>query len=78
MRALRSALSLWFVRRALIGVSQKKPAMIAGNVFRALSLSASTVLRFSLPHRFRQRYSIETWKLGERRLDPSEEFSIPT
>jgi hypothetical protein len=48
------------------------------NVFRALRLSPATVLRFSLPHRFRQRYSLQTWKLGERRLSPSEQFSIPT
>jgi hypothetical protein len=78
IRTLRSALSLWFVRRALIGVSKRKPAVAAANLFRALRLSTGTVLRFSLPHRFRQRYSLETWKLGERRLGPAEEFSIPT
>src|SRR5204863_1920022 len=63
-RALRSALSLWFVRRALVGVSRRNPAAVAGNLFRALRLSARTVVRFLLPHRFRQRYSLETWKLG--------------
>jgi glycosyltransferase involved in cell wall biosynthesis len=78
VRALRSALSLWFVRRALIGISKRSPAFAITNLYRALRLSTGTVLRFSLPHRFRQRYSQETWKLGERRLDPSEQFSIPT
>ena len=78
IRALRAALSLWFVRRALIGVSNRNPARAAANLFRAFRLSTSTVIRFSLPHRFRQRYSLETWKLGERRLEPSEQFSIPT
>ena len=78
IRALRAALSLWFVHRALIGVSNRNPASAASNLFRALRLSTSTVLRFSLPHQFRQRYNLETWKLGERRLEPSEHFSIPT
>jgi Glycosyl transferase family 2 len=77
-RALRAALSLWFIRRTIIGISKRKPVAAAGDLIHALTLSTSTVLRFSMPQRFRQRYSQQTWKLGERRLGPSEQFSIPT
>jgi glycosyltransferase involved in cell wall biosynthesis len=77
-RALRAALSLWFIRRTLIGISKRKPVAAAGDLVHALTLSTTTVLRFSMPQRFRQRYSQQTWKLGERRLGPSEQFSIPT
>jgi glycosyltransferase involved in cell wall biosynthesis len=78
VRMLRAALSLWFVRRTLLGISKRKPLGAAGDLFHALKLSTSTVLRFSMPQRFRQRYSEQTWKLGERRLSPSEQFSIPS
>jgi glycosyltransferase involved in cell wall biosynthesis len=73
---LRAALSLWFVRRGLVGVSKRKPGTILSSLSRALTLSPATVLRFSLPQRFRARYSMQTWKMGERPLQSSETVDV--
>ena len=78
VKALRGALSLCFFRRALLGLSKRNPSSVVTSMLRALELSPGTVARFSLPERFRQRYRFNAWKLGERPLRPSEEFSIPT
>ena len=69
---LRGALSLWLVRRGLVGLSRRNPRMTFSNLARAFRLSPGTVLRFSLPQKFRQRYCLNTWKLGERPLRPAE------
>ena len=76
--ALRGALSLCFYRKAIIGIAKRRPAQVLSNFLRAVKLSPTMVMRFSMPHRIRQSYCIRTWKLGERRLQASEQFSIPT
>jgi glycosyltransferase involved in cell wall biosynthesis len=72
MAVLRSALSLWFVRKGLGALSKRSPSMIVSSIARALTLSPGTVLRFSLGQQHRRRYSLETWKMGERSLEPAD------
>ena len=73
---LRRALSLWFVRRGLVGLSKRNPGLILSSLSRALTLSPLTVLRFSLPQRLGRRYSLQTWKMGERPLQPDDGIDV--
>jgi glycosyltransferase involved in cell wall biosynthesis len=67
---LRKSLSLKFLLKARTSLQHTHLGYFAANVGRAFSLSPKTVLRYCLPHRLRNNYSLRQWKLGERRFNP--------
>ena len=67
---LEASLSLKFMLNARTGLADTQLGYFATNVGKALRLSPATVLRYCLPHRLRNSYSLREWKLGEKRFHP--------
>jgi glycosyltransferase involved in cell wall biosynthesis len=68
LAVLRASLSVKFLLGARAGLATSRLGQSLMDVTRALRLSPKTVVRYCLPHRFRNNYSMRHWKLGETRL----------
>lgn len=73
---LRGALSLYLLRRALVGLARRDWPRLVANAARAFATSPQTVIRFSLPHSLRQSYCMRMWKLSEKRFNPPKEIEV--